>query len=149
MKLLLILLVALVGAMLPMQALINARLGQATAGAVFASMLSFLVGTVSLVLFLLVSRPAWPRAEQFVQLPTWAWLGGVIGAAYVATATLTVPRLGASSLIALTVLGQLVGALLLDHYGVLHPPQPATWLRIGGAVLVLAGALMIVQPWKA
>lgn len=148
MKYLSILLVIAVGAVLPVQALVNARLGQATAGAVFAAACSFLVGTASLGLLLLMMRPGWPSLDQLSRLPAWAWTGGVIGAAYVATATLTVPRIGASALIALTVLGQLAGALALDHFGVLHAAQPATPVRIAGVVLVLAGAMMIVQPWK-
>lgn len=148
MKYLLMLVVAGIGAVLPLQALINARLGQATSGAMFAAAVSFLVGTASLALLLVVMRPPLPGADQLGRLPPWIWLGGVIGAAYVAIATITVPRLGASALIALTVLGQLAGALVLDHFGVLHAPHAATPVRIAGAVLILVGALMIVQPWK-
>ena len=148
MKYLVILLVVMVGAVLPLQALINARLGQVTAGAVFAATVSFVVGTVALALFLVATRPAWPGIEQLSRLPAWAWTGGLIGAVYVAIATLTVPRLGASALISLTVLGQLAGALLLDHFGVLHSPQPVTTTRVAGMVLILAGVLLVVQPWK-
>jgi transporter family-2 protein len=149
MKYLVILLVVMVGTLLPLQALINARLGHATAGAVFASTVSFLVGTLALAGLLLVSRPALPPVDQFARLPVWAWSGGLIGAAYVAIATFTVPKLGASALIALTVLGQLAGALLLDHYGVLHDPRPATPMRVGGVMLIFAGVLLVVQPWKS
>ena len=148
MKYVFILMVVAVGAFLPLQALVNARLGQLTAGAVFAATASFLVGTLSLTLLLVATRPQWPDPEQLSRVPAWAWAGGLIGAAYVASATLTVPRLGASALIALTVFGQLAGALALDHFGVLHPAQPATPMRIGGALLILVGALLIVQPWK-
>lgn len=148
MKYALILLVVMVGTLLPLQALVNARLGHLTAGAIFAATVSFLVGTVSLALLLLATRPALPSFDQVARLPTWAWTGGLIGAAYVAIATLTVPRLGASALISLTVLGQLVGALLLDHFGVLHAPQPATPMRVAGVLLILGGVLLVVQPWK-
>ena len=148
MKYLVFLLVVSIGAVLPLQALINARLGQVTAGAVFAATVSFLVGTASLALLLVAMRPAWPSVDQLTRLPAWAWTGGLIGAAYVAIATLTVPRLGASALISLTVLGQLAGAVLLDHFGVLHAPQPATPMRIAGILLILGGVLLVVQPWK-
>lgn len=148
MKYALLLLVVMVGTLLPLQALVNARLGHVTAGAIFAATVSFLVGTVSLTLILLAMRPAWPSLDQVARLPTWAWTGGLIGAAYVAIATFTVPRLGASALISLTVLGQLAGALLLDHFGVLHAPQPATPMRIAGVLLILGGVLLVVQPWK-
>lgn len=148
MKYAFILLVVMVGTLLPLQALVNARLGHATAGAVFAATVSFLVGTASLALLLLAMRPNLPAMEQLARLPAWAWSGGLIGAAYVAIATFTVPRLGASALISLTVLGQLAGALLLDHFGVLHAPQPVTPMRLAGVLLILGGVLLVVQPWK-
>lgn len=110
MKYAFILLVVMVGTLLPLQALVNARLGHATAGAVFAATVSFLVGTLSLTLLMLAMRSTLPSVDQLARLPAWAWSGGLIGAAYVAIATFTVPRLGASALISLTVLGQLAGA---------------------------------------
>lgn len=135
------------GAMLPLQALINARLGQATSGALFASFVSFLVGTLILGAALLATRTRWPAASAMADLPGWIWLGGAIGAVYVLSATVLVPRLGAASLICLIVLGQLVGSLLLDHFGVLAATRPADWLRILGALLVAVGAALVVRPW--
>ena len=43
---------------------------------------------------------------------------------------------------------QVIGSLLLDHFGVLHPRQPIDGLRAVGALLVIAGALLVVRPWK-
>ena len=72
----------------------------------------------------------------------------MIGALEVAGATLLIPRMGAASLIRVVVLGQVIGSLLLDHFGVLHPRQPIDGLRVVGALLVIAGALLVVRPWK-
>lgn len=141
-------LAVIAGALLPLQALINAQLGQRTTGALFASFASFLVGTLALGIALLAMRTSWPTPQQAGGLPVWAWLGGVIGALFVVSATVLVPRLGAAALICLAVFGQLVGSLLLDHYGVLHAPKPADAMRIAGAVLVAIGALMVVRPWQ-
>jgi transporter family-2 protein len=56
------------------------------------------------------------------------------------------PRLGATALMALTVFGQLLAALLIDHYGALGFPQnQATAQRILGAALLLAGVVLIVR----
>ncbi len=143
-----ILLAVVTGALLPLQALINARLGQQTSGALFASFASFLIGTIAIGIALLVTRTSLPTWQQASALPLWAWLGGVIGAVFVVSATVLVPRLGAAALICLAVFGQLVGSLLLDHYGVLHAPKPADAVRIAGAALVAVGALMVVRPWE-
>lgn len=141
-------LVLAIGAVLPLQALVNARLGQMSHGPLFASLVSFAVGTLALLLGWLATRPQGLDAGTLARMPWWAWTGGLMGAAYVAVATLMVPRLGAAALICLVVLGQMVGSLLFDHFGVLHPRQPADPLRILGVLLVAAGALLVVKPWQ-
>lgn len=137
------------GALLPLQALINARLGHASGGgALFASACSFLVGTLALWTVLLVSRQLLPNLDSLGRLPAWIWLGGLIGAAFVVIATLAVPRLGASSLVSLVVLGQMGASLALDKFGVLQQPQPVNLARVLGALMVLAGVVLVLQPWK-
>ena len=137
-----------IGMLLPLQALINASLGKQTFGSVFASLASFMVGTGVLLAWWLLTRPVFMPAA-LAKVPWWAWMGGVIGAVFVASATLLVPRLGAASLICLVVAGQLVGSVVLDHYGVLHARQPVDALRIVGLLLVVAGAVLVVKPWQA
>lgn len=139
----------LAGALLPLQALINARLGHATTGGLFAAACSFLVGTIGLALVLLLTRQALPSLDTVARLPPWIWLGGVFGAAFVVVATLAIPRIGASSLVAVVVLGQMAASLALDHFGVLQAPKPIDLLRVVGALLVIAGVLLVLQPWKA
>lgn len=136
-----------IGMVLPLQALINASLGRQTFGPVFAAMMSFLVGTVVLIGWWLASRPSFDL-QALARVPWWAWVGGVIGAVYVAAATLLIPRMGAAPLICLVVFGQLLGSLLLDHYGVLHARQPIDATRVFGALLVIGGALLVVRPWQ-
>lgn len=146
---LLIVFVALAGAMLPLQALVNGRLGQATGSGVFASTVSFVIGTVALLLVTVAMRPALPSLAQAMSFPAWIWLGGLLGAAFVVIATIAAPRLGAAALISVVVLGQMISSIALDHYGVLHAAQPVNLSRVAGCLLVVVGALLVVQPWKA
>lgn len=143
-----IMLATVIGALLPLQALINARLGSATQGPLFASFASFFVGTVALGIALMATRTALPSAQGMGGVPAWVWTGGVIGAVYVLSATVLVPRIGAAALICTVVFGQILGSLLLDHYGVLNAPRPVDAFRIIGAALVAIGALMVVRPWQ-
>lgn len=137
----------LVGMILPLQALINARLGLLTQGSLFASAVSFLVGTVVLIVALIVMRTPMPSSLQLIaDVPWWAWLGGVLGALFVLSSTVLVPTLGAARLVCLIVLGQIVGSLLLDHFGVLHAAKPIEMTRLVGAVLVAAGVMLVVKP---
>ena len=142
------LVIVAIGAMLPMQGLVNARLATALHGPVMAAFVSFLVGSVVLGTWLLASRTPWgPVADA--RFPPWIWIGGVLGAVYVAVFTLLIPRVGAATAICLAVFGQVVASMLLDHYGVLQAQRPADWTRVAGAVLVLAGVLLVAAPWRA
>ena len=38
--------------------------------------------------------------------------------------------------------------LVLDKYGVLQAAQPVNATRVFGAVVILAGVLLVLQPWK-
>ena len=143
-----LLVAVLIGAILPLQGLVNARLGTHIGGPVVAAFVSFLVGTVMLGLYLLATRT--PIALQgSLKLPAWIWAGGVFGAIYVACFTLLIPRIGAAGMICLAVLGQVTASLLLDRFGVLQAAKPVDGLRILGALLVLAGVVLVVAPWRA
>lgn len=142
-----LLVAVLIGAVLPLQGLINARLGSHVGGPVVAAFLSFLVGTVMLGLYLLATRTP-VTLQGSLKLPAWIWAGGVFGAIYVACFTLLIPRIGAAGMICLAVLGQVTASLLLDQYGVLQAPKPVDALRLLGAVLVLIGVVLVVAPWR-
>ena len=138
----------LIGAILPLQGLINARLGSHIGGPVVAAFASFVVGGAALATYLLVTRTP-ITLQGSLQLPPWIWVGGLFCALYVACFTLLIPRIGAAGMICLAVLGQVVASLLLDRFGILQAaPKPVDGLRILGAVLVLAGVLLVVAPWR-
>ncbi len=142
-KILWIALVILAGAMLPVQAGLNARIGKALESPVHASFLSFMVGAAALAFYLLVTRqPA--QWQQWREIPAYAWLGGLLGAVYVTVTILAFPRLGAPLTFGLIVAGQLLISLLLDHFNVLVAAQhPVNGYRLLGVVLIIAGVVLI------
>jgi len=143
-----LLVAVLIGAILPLQGLLNARLGTQIGGPVPAAFVSFLVGTVMLGLYLLATRTP-VSLQGGLKLPPWIWAGGAFGAIYVACFTLLMPRIGAAGMVCLAVLGQVTASLLLDQFGVLQAPKPVDGLRIAGALLVLAGVVLVVAPWRS
>ena len=120
------------GAMLPLQAVINAKLGRAVGSALWAAAISGLVLTVVLALV------------AFAGLPWWAWTGGLCGAVVLSATTAIAPRLGTANMIALIMAGQVVCSLVLDHFGLLgltvHPVDPR---RLAAAALLIAGAVLM------
>lgn len=143
-----LLVAVLIGAMLPLQGLVNARLGVQAGGPVVAAFVSFLVGTAMLGLYLLATRT--PMTLQGAsKWPAWIWAGGAFGAIYVACFTLLIPRIGAAGMVCLAVLGQVTASLLLDRFGILQAAKPVDGLRVLGALLVLAGVVLVVAPWRS
>ncbi len=134
------------GLLLTVQVGLNAALRNAFGNPGTAALANFMVGTVGLFAYLLVTRAEWPGRAAISGAPTWAWLGGLLGAFYVASSVVVGPRLGAAALLALTVFGQLVASLVVDNYGWLGFPQhPLTIARVAGVVLLLAGVVLIVR----
>ncbi|MDA0704184.1 MAG: DMT family transporter [Proteobacteria bacterium] len=134
-----------VGAGIMFQAGINSQLSATVGSPVSAAFISFTAGTIVLGLLALVLRvpiPAWPRTGGE---PLYIWVaGGVLGAAFVATTILLVPRLGASAMIAGVIAGQMISALLLDQWGLAgyHQQDITLWRGIGAALLVV-GAILV------
>ena len=117
-------LAAVGGAMLPLQALINAWLGDRINGALWATACSFLIGTIGIIIILLLQRQTAPRIDQFTALPVWAWLGGALGAFYVAATILSVRPLGSAAMISIIIAAQIISSLVLEHFGILQRPSP-------------------------
>lgn len=134
----------LVGAALPVQFSINAQLRNAVGGPVMAAAISFVVGTLCLLVAFVVSRQPMPRGARLADAPWWVWTGGALGATYVLLSIVLLPRIGAATTVGLIVAGQMVTALVLDHYGLLNVPvHRISVLRVLGAILVIAGVGLI------
>lgn len=135
----------LAGALIAMQAPINAQLARGLGFPLAAAAASFLAGTVALVIIATVASQAQGAAIAWRAPPLWMFIvGGCLGAAYVTCAIILTPKLGAAATMAFIVAGQLIAGLTLDHFGYFGlATREVTAGRVGGAVLLLAGALLI------
>ena len=140
-----ILMAMVVGAGAMVQAGINYQLSGVLGSPVSAAFVSFAVGTLALALFALVSRVSVPEMGRLTQAPWHLFVaGGILGAIFVATTVVLVPKLGASALLAAVVAGQMICAILLDHWGLVGFPRHAfnPWRGVG-AVMLLGGVILI------
>jgi transporter family-2 protein len=135
------------GAVLPIQGAINAQLRSDLDQPLAAGAFSFAVATAAMALALilaLIARAPRPRASELGGLPWWGWLGGLVGATYVTSVFVLIPRIGVAPTIALTVAGQQLASLLVDRYGLLRLPRRGiSAVRLGGVVLLLAGVVLV------
>ncbi|GAB3509130.1 DMT family transporter [Spirosoma knui] len=141
-----ILLAFVTGLAVTIQAGVNANLRQMMANPVLAAAISFGSGFLSLFIVLVATGASLPAFETVKQVSWWKWSGGVIGAIYVTTVIISVPKIGTANLVSLSVAGQLVAAVILDHYGLLgFTLHPANGWRLLGVALIMAGVLLVVR----
>lgn len=146
MKTMALLWAVVMGALMPVQVGINARLHGLLAHPMVAAMVNMVVGALCVGLLVAVMRVPLPSVGALAALPWWGWFGGVIGAAFVASTLLLGPKLGAAALLALIVAGQMFASMALDHFGVLgFPHSPISLWRIAGALLLVTGVVLIVR----
>jgi bacterial/archaeal transporter family-2 protein len=139
-----VLFMAMVGGLIALQAPVNAGLGKAT-GSFAAALVSFAIGTAVLAAIVVVSGKASGVAEA--SNVEWYYLiGGILGAAYVFTALVTVDTIGAGGVAAATIAGQLTASVALDRLGVLGLEEtPLTFERMVGVALLFAGTYLVVR----
>ena len=133
------------GALLPMQALLNGRLGVTIGNPLWASVGQNVVGTLAMAAVLLAVRPVAPNAAAFAATPAWAWIGGAIGATYVLAVLVATPALGATRAMTAVIAGQLIASVALDQAGFLHARRPLNLETLAGLALLGAGAVLILR----
>lgn len=134
----------ILGAILPIQAAINARLAKTMSSAEISAFISFAVGTIALFFYLLLTRQMNWQGAPIRQSPWWIWIGGLLGTFFVAGIVAVVPRLGSVLAFTLVLAGQMFIAIIIDQFGWLGMSVREISLgRIAGVILLIAGVIMI------
>jgi transporter family-2 protein len=139
-----LLMAVIAGFALPTQAAINNKLAVAMQSPVLSALISFTVGTLTLLAYCLVSNVPLRAVFAAKNVSAIAWTGGLLGAYFVTAVILLVPRLGVALTFSLIIAGQMLITLLLDHYGFLGVPVKSINLpRALGALFLIAGVILI------
>jgi len=134
------------GALVPFQAGSNAALGRTLGHPLWATVASLLVSLLVVLPVMFAMYTPAPAVRPAAHLPLWAWFGGVAGVIYITAALLLTPRMGAASFIVCVIAGQILTALLIDHFGLVGLPVKAANLgRVAGVALIFIG--MLVVQW--
>lgn len=147
-----LLLIALaVGGLIPIQTAANSRLRLSVGNKpVVSALISFTVALcVAVIATAVLQGNPVPQFADGVSAPWWVWLGGAMGVCFVLGNILLFPRLGAVQTVVLPILGQVVMGLLVDRFGLFGAPVlEVTFMRVLGAVVVLAGIVMVLRAGK-
>lgn len=136
-----VLLMMAAGVFIGFQSPINAALSKRT-GILEAGMISFAVGL--LVLAFVVCFFGKGNLRGVLHAPLWQWTGGLLGAIYVTSIIVAVPRIGVSTAMMAAIAGQLLIGILIDHFGWFGVNvHPLDWRRITGALMMMAAVWLI------
>lgn len=144
MKSFLILLAIVSGAVLPIQAALNGKMGKAVGDPVYAALISFIVGSIGLLIYVIISKTQLSVISEVTSVNWTVWLAGILGAFYVACVIILAPKLGVALTFGLVVTGQLGISLILDHFGLIGiPVRVISWQKIIGIAFIIAGVIII------
>ncbi|HEX3683865.1 MAG TPA: DMT family transporter [Bryobacteraceae bacterium] len=130
----------------PAQAGANAQLRKSTEHAVFSAAIVYASGLVFMLLFQLVARQTWPNGGKLQAVPWWAWTGGLLSLASTMAGITLAQKLGSGVFTGITVTASITISILFDHFGWMGFRQhTASWPRIGGGVLMIAGLWLVAR----
>lgn len=144
-----ILMVVVAGAAVATQPAFNAQLAALLDSPFRAALVNFTAGALVMLsaVAVLAFRNGLPARETLASVPPHLWIaGGALGALFVTTAVWATPKIGAGAFFSTLIAAQLAAALLMDHFGLIGlDVRPANLVRVGGVVLLVAGAILVVR----
>lgn len=134
----------LAGGMIPFQSAMNSQLGRSLQSPYFSALTVFVVAAIGLTIYNLASQQTVPTLVQFSGAPKWSYLGGVLGGSYILLIVICAPKLGIGNVTIMVLLGQILAAMLIDHFGLLNATlHPINWQRLIGVGLLIAGVYIV------
>jgi transporter family-2 protein len=134
------------GALIPIQAATNAAFSKSIGNPFFTGFMVFVIGLIGMILFLLITRTHLPSGSQLMAVPKYGYLGGLIVATYVVMITILTPRIGVGTAIGLIVTGQIICAVIIDHFGLFNVPiHKVNLMRLAGVGLMTLGVYLVTK----
>ena len=134
------------GALIPIQAATNAAFSKSIGNPFVTGLMVFIIGMVVMILFILISGTTFPTRQQIMSTSLYSYLGGIIVATYVVMITILTPRLGVGTAIGLIVTGQIICAVIIDHFGLFNVAVHSISItRLAGVLLMIAGIYLVMK----
>ncbi len=139
------LMMIVVGMGIPVTAALNAGLGTQIQSPVAASVILFAVGLVMTALVL--AFVGLPSRGVFTGLSPWYYLAALGVVFYVLSVTWSAPKIGVGNAIFFVLLGQLVAAAIIDHFGLFGAVKSTLTMQRGiGLVVMAVGVYLAKKP---
>ncbi|WP_375265246.1 DMT family transporter [Planktotalea sp.] len=129
---------------IPILAALNAALGGRIGSPVLASVILFSVAFLSAAA--VYATGMFKPTGSVLAAPKHLFLAGVLIAFYVLSITFIAPKFGVGNAVFFVLLGQLISAAMIDHFGLFGAQiNPLSITRAGGIVLMAAGVYLTQQ----
>jgi len=144
-NLILVIVALATGAMIPIQAASNAALSKAV-GPIITTFIVLLIAIISTSIYIMVSKTPLPEISKVKDSPAYGYSGGLIVAFYIIIITFITPRLGVGTSIGLIITGQIIGAVIIDHFGLFGAVVRTIDLkRLTGTLFMIVGIYFVMK----
>jgi transporter family-2 protein len=128
---------------IPILAALNAQLGARIGAPAAAAAVLFVVATLAAATVMVVTGSVGALSRIPAQ-PPYLLLGGLLVAFYVLSVTWVAPRFGVGNAVFFVLLGQMVSAAAIDHFGLMGAVvRPMSLTRAAGILMMAAGVVAI------
>ncbi|MBY6138822.1 DMT family transporter [Leisingera daeponensis] len=128
---------------IPVLAALNAALGKLIGSPASAAVVLFLIALIATALYALFAGPQ--ALAKIPGAPKHLFLAGVLVAFYVLSITYVAPHFGVGNAVFFVLIGQLISAAAIDHFGLFGAQvSPLTLTRAAG-ISVMALGVWITQ----
>jgi transporter family-2 protein len=142
MKVHLYILTILLGVVLAVHLAMNGKVGSVLNNARVGNALFWCIGAVGAVAIGLTGWKSGALAP-LRQVPLILLTAGILGACLVFAIAWLIPQVGAGTVMITLLAGQVIGGLVMSHFGWLGSPvQPITLTKIFGVVVMIGGVLL-------
>jgi len=139
------LMMIVVGMGIPVTAALNANLGQHIASPVAASTILFGVGFAMTALVL--AFVGLPARSALAGVSPWYYVAALGVVFYILAVTWSAPRIGVGNAIFFVLLGQLIAAAIIDHFGMFGAARSTiTIQRAIGLAVMAVGVYLAKKP---
>ena len=145
MKMSIYVLTMVLGVVLTVHLAMNGKVGAALNNARVGNALFWCVGAIGAVL---IGLTGWREGglNGLREVNPVLLTAGIIGAALVFAIAWVIPRIGAGPMTFSLLAGQIVGGMVLSHYGWLGSPvQPISTVNVTGALVMLGGVFLATR----
>lgn len=128
---------------IPVLAALNAALGVRLGSPVAACAILFVIALGATLVVLAMGKPAavWGATTA----PKHLFLAGLLVAFYVLSITFVAPRFGVGNAVFFVLLGQLISAAAIDHFGLFGAQASALTLTRAAGISLMAAGVFVTQ----